>query len=376
MTALSGSRILITTDAIGGVWTYSGTLARALTRRGVHVLLVTLGPAPTEPQLAELRKLPNVEVEITDFALEWMDPQGDDVERTRRGLAKIAQRANPDIVHLNSYREALCHWPSPVLVMAHSCVRSWWLACRGEQPTEAHWLTYISYVEAALAAADMWIAPSKAFRDNIQLLYAPSQPGHVIHNGIDTTPRVLSKESFVLAAGRLWDEAKNVATLLAAADNIEWPLKLAGSGRLSGSASRVNVEALGDVPRGELLSLMGRAPIFVAPAVYEPFGLSVLEAAAAGCALILSDIPTFRELWSDAAMFVEPRNASQLADALQRVCGDAPRRAELQRAAILRAARYSAAIMLDGHCQAYERLLGNASADISCRQRDLAEMYA
>ena len=39
---------------------------------------------------------------------------------------------------------------------------------------------------------------------------------------------------------------------------------------------------------------------------YEPFGLAVLEAAQAGCALVLSDIPTFRELWNGAAQFVPP----------------------------------------------------------------------
>ncbi len=31
------------------------------------------------------------------------------------------------------------------------------------------------------------------------------------------------------------------------------------------------------------------------PARYEPFGLSVLEAALSGCALVLGDIPSLRE---------------------------------------------------------------------------------
>jgi glycosyltransferase involved in cell wall biosynthesis len=92
--------------------------------------------------------------------------------------------------------------------------------------------------------------------------------------------------------------------------------------------------------------------------------------------LILSDIPTFRELWSGAAVFAEPRNARQLADALQSVCRDVPRRTELQRAARLRAARYSAAAMVDGYCEAYERLLHNYGVNTSYQQRDLAETYA
>jgi len=203
MTALSGSRILITTDAVGGVWTFSVTLARALAGRGVHVSLITLGPAPSEAQLSELRGVPTLEVEITDFVLEWMNPEGEDVDRAHHGLQRIAQRARPDLVHLNGYREALCPWPSPVLVVAHSCVRSWWLASRGEEPTETRWASYVTNVQAGLATADMWIAPSKAFRDCIQSLYAPPRPGHVIRNGIENANQLESKENFVLATPAL-----------------------------------------------------------------------------------------------------------------------------------------------------------------------------
>ena len=52
--------------------------------------------------------------------------------------------------------------------------------------------------------------------------------------------------------------------------------------------------------------MMARTAVFVSPALYEPFGLAVLEAAQAGCALVLSDIPTFRELWDGVALFVAP----------------------------------------------------------------------
>jgi glycosyltransferase involved in cell wall biosynthesis len=376
MTALRGSRILMTTDAVGGVWTFSVTLARALAKRGVQVSLVTLGPPPSEAQLAELRGVFNLELTITDCALEWMDPEGQDVQRTGGTLGKIAERTKPDLVHLNGYREALYPWSCPTLVVAHSCVRSWWLACRGEEPTEARWRNYVNNVEAGLRAADMWIAPTNAFRDCIQSLYAPPRQGRVIRNGIDAINQFGPKENFVLAAGRLWDEAKNITPLIETASLIDWPIKLAGSTSPSSRGSHHNVETLGDVPHVELLSLMSRAPIFVAPAVYEPFGLTVLEAAAAQCALILSDIPTFRELWSGAAVFVEPRNATQLADALHSVGRDAARLAELQRAASGRSTRYSAAAMLDDYCKAYERLLGLTSSGRSYASRDLAEICA
>jgi glycosyltransferase involved in cell wall biosynthesis len=86
---------------------------------------------------------------------------------------------------------------------------------------------------------------------------------------------------------------------------------------------------------------MARSSIFVSAALYEPFGLAVLEAAQAGCALILSDIPTFRELWQGAALFVAPSDARAIADALNKITGDAALRARLAYAAKRRAASYT-----------------------------------
>ncbi|MEB3829625.1 glycosyltransferase [Phormidium sp. CCY1219] len=56
----------------------------------------------------------------------------------------------------------------------------------------------------------------------------------------------------------------------------------------------------------ELSHWYARAAIYAFPARYEPFGLSVLEAALSGCALVLGDIPRLREMWGDAAVFANP----------------------------------------------------------------------
>jgi glycogen synthase len=53
-----------------------------------------------------------------------------------------------------------------------------------------------------------------------------------------------------------------------------------------------------------------RASIYALPARYEPFGLSALEAALSGCALILGDIPSLREVWLEAAPYVSPDDES------------------------------------------------------------------
>ncbi len=359
--SLRGLRVLMTTDAVGGVWVYAAALARELSRRGTHVTLVTLGPSPRGEQLEALRGT-DVAVMSTDLALEWMDPEGKDFARGRGTLSALERRIKPDLVHLNSYREACARWASPVLVMAHSCVRSWWHACRSSEPTEPRWQEYIANVGLGLVAADCWAAPSVAFRDSVEMLYAPPTRGRVIWNGIDDFPTPATKDPFILVAGRLWDEAKNAAALLTIARDLDWPVRVAGSLEAPDSNGRIRtdccpVQALGELSRPELLALMERAAVFAAPAVYEPFGLTVLEAAAAGCALVLADIPTFRELWRGAALFVDPRDQSAFSTAINRLCREPKLRGRMQRSARRRALRYTLDAMADDYCKLYARML-------------------
>ena len=123
--------VLMTTDAVGGVWVFATTLAAALARDGHRVHLVVLGPAPKREQLEPLLGRKGIEIELTDLALEWLDPEGKDLDRALESLAAIERRGRPDLVHLNSFREAAWPWRAPVLLTAHSCVWSWWRACRG-----------------------------------------------------------------------------------------------------------------------------------------------------------------------------------------------------------------------------------------------------
>jgi glycosyltransferase involved in cell wall biosynthesis len=355
----------MTTDAVGGVWVYASTLARELCRRGHEVVLVTLGPEPRADQHADLASVPGLSIETTDLALEWVDPEGLDCTRAREWLARIARWVEPDVVHLNSYREALADWRVPVLVVAHSCVRSWWRACRGQDPSEPRWLNYVGNVRAGLCAADRWAAPSVAFHDTIAQLYWPTSSGIAIPNGIGDTLAEARKEPFILAAGRLWDEAKNVALLARVAPLLPWPTEVAGPVNEPGGprpGPLYHVLPLGEMSRPALLDVMRRAAILAAPALYEPFGLTVLEAATAGCALVLSDIPTFRELWDGAALFVDAQDDAEWRAVLAHLAGNAPLRGDLQRRARQRAERYSLAVTADAYTELYLDLVENALA--------------
>jgi glycosyltransferase involved in cell wall biosynthesis len=102
---------------------------------------------------------------------------------------------------------------------------------------------------------------------------------------------------------------------------------------------------------------MGRAGIYALPARYEPFGLSVLEAALAGCALVLGDIPSLREVWGESALYVAPDDHDALAHGLQRLIEDEALRERCAAAARARALTYTPQRMAAGYMEVYSDML-------------------
>ncbi|MBI5264708.1 MAG: glycosyltransferase family 4 protein [Bradyrhizobium sp.] len=352
-------RLMMTTDAVGGVWTYATSLAAALVEMGADVSLVTMGPSPRPDQRTMVHG--RVHLVETDLALEWQDPDAADMARARAALDRLERRLRPDIVHLNSFREATFEWNAPVLVAAHSCVNSWARACNDNAwLSESRWRRYSELVAAGLSRAGGWVCASSAYRDMVEEIYHPDHRGAVIWNGLaPATARPRQKQDFILAAGRMWDKAKNLPVLAHAAKDVNWPVLVAGQN--ADLERREGIELLGELPRAELHGLMRRAAIFTSPALYEPFGLSVLEAAAAGCALVLSDIPSFRELWDGAALFVSPEDAAGLSAALNCLIRNEAHRSRLQDAALARSRHYSLTGMVDGYVRLYGELTRTAT---------------
>jgi glycosyltransferase involved in cell wall biosynthesis len=162
------------------------------------------------------------------------------------------------------------------------------------------------------------------------------------------------KEPFIFSAGRLWDPAKNLRTLEAIASYLPWPVYVAGA-RAAPDGHAVEftkTRQLGRLPPDAIKSWMARASIYVLPARYEPFGLSILEAALSGCALVLGDIASLRENWSGVARFVHPDRPDELCLAVQELI-DAP---EARRAAGEAARERGKRFSPHAHVTAYARL--------------------
>src|ERR1700761_6342647 len=96
--------VLMTADAVGGVWSYALGLCAALP--DVHIVLATLGPRPKPAQRAALARLANVTLAESDFCLEWMPGGHTDIAASRRWLAALARRHTVDLLHINGYAQA------------------------------------------------------------------------------------------------------------------------------------------------------------------------------------------------------------------------------------------------------------------------------
>jgi glycogen(starch) synthase len=348
-------RILLTTDTLGGVLSYTAELAAALEADGEEVAVATLGPRPTAEQRA---RLPDTLFEGA-FALEWMDDAWDDVAASARWLAEIEAELCPDVVHLCSYSHGSVPFRAAKVLVAHSCVASWWRAVH-RTAAPPSWGRYRQAVRAGLRAADAVVAPTRVMLAGLLWDYGFAD-GVVIPNGSSVEPLAAgaAKQPFVLCSGRLWDAAKNVGALDAAASGLAWPVIMAGE--LGDAPRPVAAATTGPLGAAQMAALRSSASIYAAPALYEPFGLGILEAAAARCALVLGDIPSLREVWRGAALYADPSDPAELHALIAALIADAERRETLAAAAQRRAGAFTIGQAAWAYRRLYGRLLAGRS---------------
>jgi glycosyltransferase involved in cell wall biosynthesis len=361
-------RVLMTTDAVGGVWTYSLRLAEELAQEGIATDLAIMGPRPDPGQRAAAARVPGLSLHVGDYKLEWMDDAAQDVARAGDWLIDLAAATAPDVVHLNGYAHAALPFAAPKLVVAHSCVLTWWQAVfRSAAPPR--YSAYADAVRRGLDGADHVVAPTAAMLHALETCHGAVPVATVIPNGVSwapLSPDRASKRPWIFSAGRLWDQAKNLAALLAVASDVPWPIRTAGElvlaegpATLDATADLSAVTFLGRLDESEMAAAFADAAIYALPARYEPFGLSVLEAASHGCALVLGDIDSLRENWAGAALFVHPDDRDELASALRRLIGDPDLRAELAGEARRRSRRFSNRASARRYLGVYRELLND-----------------
>jgi len=367
--------VLITSDTVGGVWTYTQDLATGLAQRGHRVTLVSFGKLPTPHQTAWMQMLPGVDYRPTEYRLEWMETAERDIDESRRYLELLVREVSPDVLHFSQYCYGDIDADVPRIVVAHSDVVSWWVAVHSKEPDDTPWMRrYRGHVKSGLRGADLVVAPSAWMLDTLTRHYGRPEHGTVIYNG--RNPELFApdqgKEAFALSVGRIWDEGKYISLLLESkgilygenatsqhADVVaqkssrpvgahanspalqRWEdsgsdvspegtdessknplphIRIVGWEQEPGREKKAlptcpdNVQLLGPKSQAELRELYATAAIYIATSRYEPFGLSPLEAALSGCALVMNDIPVFHELWGNAALYFQRNDPHALAE--------------------------------------------------------------
>ncbi len=347
-------KILMTADTIGGVWTYAMQLCKALQAFNIEVHLCTMGRFPDGQQLRQVSAVKNTTLYAGNFKLEWMEGCETDVLEARRWLKDIYKQVKPDILHFNNYGQTDAAWDCPVITVYHSCVQTWWRAVYGAPPPEA-WGWYTGIVQAAIDKSDIVIAPSRAMLHQAEVAFGDFNTAEIINNGIDFQQQEVDKEPFILTAGRVWDEAKNIRLLCDITGELPWPVYVAGDNK-GAEHNFPNIHFTGQLPENDMQRMMDKASVFVMPSKYEPFGLAVLEAARAGCALVLADIPTFRELWGDAAAYFNPFDAQSAKTAIKSIVDNELVRNDFAGKAKEKAESFSAALMAGKYYELYTKL--------------------
>ena len=355
-------RILMTADPLGSVWTYMLELVRGLVASGVEVIVASMGGPVSPAQHAAFDRLGAQATLLENHRrLEWMDKPWDDIAAAGEWLLKLEREHSPDIVHLNSYSHAALPFRAPVLVVAHSCVCAWWRAVHRCYPP-ATFDRYHESVARGLRSARLVVAPTQTTLAALVAQYGELPSCRVIPHGRSPLPSPgLLRENVVLGVGRLWDEAKNLRALADVAPSLPypWTVRLAGSPRSPEGdiISLPGVELLGQLPDHSLGAHYDRATIFALPALYEPFGFSVLEAAHAGCALVLGDLRSLRENWDGAAIFVAPDDRVALRAAIVELINRPTLRRRLTAEARARAAALTPGRMCSAYLHVYSSLL-------------------
>lgn len=365
-------RALITTDTVGGVWTFTQELAGQLLSRGWSINLVNLGRAPSEPQQRWFEQTASqwsgqFSWAALDVPLEWMEENHRAWAEAAPALVRMAREFGAELLHSNQ----LCFGALPVniprIVTAHSDVLSWARACREAPLEDSPWLRrYLELVRPGLSQAHAIVTPTEWMANSLLEEFPLRKRPLVIPNGRTIPePEDSSRKLQAIIAGRLWDEAKNVGMLREVRSPI--PLLLAGDAHAGAGTTKVaptGVTFLGSLASEELLQIFRESAMYLCTSRYEPFGLAPLEAALCGCAVLANDIPSLREVWRDGALYFH--DADSLTALLNQLCNAPDELSAAQQRSLERARMFTGSRMAAGYEHLFQHWITHAEEARLC----------
>jgi len=355
----------------GGVQGQVSGLSSALRAAGHDVVVVAPGPAAQGDELVTvgravgLRANGSVAPVALSPAAAW-----------RAGRA--VRRGDFDLVHLHEPLAPILNYgcliasPRPLVGTFHR---------NGSSPLYGAMSPLVSLVLSRLSAR---CAVSEAARRNVARFTRGDF--EVLFNGIDlgryrSEPRRLASDPTILFVGR-HERRKGLAVLLDAVSQMSNPpmLWVAGHGPATAELSArhpgsARLEWLGPIGEEEKVERLLAADIFCAPSLGgESFGIVLLEAMAARCSVVASDIDGYREAANGHALLVSPNDPRSLAVALEQAVADATSGTRRSSVEALDSARrfveqWSMSELARRYVTLYERVLGSGTVRSSPLQK-------
>ena len=340
----------------GGVQMQVLGLARALSRRGYPTRV--LGPCDGPPPDANVTPLGNSLPAIANGSIAPVAPDPSCQLRAIRAM----RDESFDVIHLHEplapgpTMTALLVRPAPLIGTFHLAGGS---------------LAYDLLPRATRFLAnrlDLRVAVSPDARDTAGDALGGSYD--LLYNGVELAPYRAAEPArsdgpTILFIGR-HEPRKGLGVLLEALDRLSADVRLwvAGEGPetaalRSRSASDARIEWLGTVTDSEKIARLKGADVFCAPSLRgESFGIVLLEAMAAGTAVVASDLPGYRNVARSGrdALLVPPDDPEQLAAAIRRVLSDPAESSALVAAGHERAETFSMSGLADQYLERYERI--------------------
>ena len=349
----------------GGSGQYSAAIATALVRRGHKIDLFTLGTSPEEPSthqnvnvITVAKPRPYlVTFETLYYSLltrRVLDPSKYDV------IHGTLMPASPIALPIGSIE-------TPVIVTSHGTSLGEVRSHKLEVPTDYLKKLFFHPMNVGMDTvtaprADRVIAISSDAQSELVSRYPVSEAAvRLIHHGVDAeefTPEepthdaVSDEKTTFLHVGRLVSR-KHVDLAIEAvadADNSDLELIIAGDGRHKDRLQKRTrelglngqVDFPGYVPQDELPSLYASAEGFLFLSRYEGFGLTFLEAMAAGTPVIGTEVGGFPDIATHEvdSLFVE-RDPSEVSQAINRIARDAELKDSLAESARQTAEEYT-----------------------------------
>ena len=347
-------------DLPGGVQNQVLGLSRALTRAGYRSSVIGPGVRAEGPKVFGEIELVGASLSVpVNGSRAPIAPFPAAMRATSLALGRLA----PDVVHIH---EPFVPGPSLAALYRSSAPR---IGTFHRAGAGRLYRSLGPLARRMLVQLDALTAVSEEASQTLQQVIGGSASVEVLFNGVELgrfspAPSGSRDGRQIVFLGRL-EERKGVAVLLEAFSLLApGPHLLVigdGPGRASlaqHAAGRDAVRFLGRLDDAEVAEVLASSSLLIAPSLFgESFGVVLIEAMAAGAAVIASDLPGYRIAGGEVAQYVPPGDAPALARSIEQILKDQSRLALLREQGQERAIAFSFDALVARYGPIYQRVL-------------------